>query len=119
MEQVKKSVQGHRGDLIQLMDELYFGPTHKRDYKQAFALAELLGENGEPIAYRYLAHAYDAGIGVARDKKKAFNTWKKAALLGDAESQAALAHAYARGLGVKRTLKRAIYWDSLAARLGN
>jgi TPR repeat protein len=117
----RKNKAAHRKSwvLVLLMDELFFGPRAKRNYQRAFALANLLCGNQEAIAYRYLAHAYDCGIGVKRDLRKAFDNWKKALLLGDVESQAALAHAYAEGLGVKKSLTRAIYWDGLAARRGD
>src|SRR6266498_5536210 len=105
--------------LVSLMDDLFFGPKAKRSYQQGFALAELLGGHGVAVGYRYLAHAYDFGVGVARDKRKAFINWRKAAFLGDTDSRAALAHAYAEGLGVQKALKKAIYWDGLAARGGN
>jgi len=114
-----KLKQNDKWTLASLMHDLICGGPRKRNTRVGLALARLLAELGEPIAFRYLAHAYDRGIGVRQDKKLAFIYWSKAAGSGDAPSEAALGYAYAKGEGVGKNLLTAVRWEKRAARAGS
>ncbi|WP_374601986.1 hypothetical protein [Niveibacterium sp.] len=80
---------------------------------------EVLVEEGDYIAARYLAQAWDEGLlGLPKDSATAFEYFLKAANSGDGWSQYCVATQYAQGCGVEQNDELAVFWYQKAADQG-
>ncbi len=90
----------------------------KADYLKAKNLFEILAEQGEVKAQRYLALMYDKGYGGKKNYGKAIYWYRRAATQKDAKSQFHLGLKYANGHGVALDKKQAYSWFALAFSYG-
>ncbi len=88
---------------------------NRKDYKEAFAIFELLAEQRDAQAQFYLGYMYNNGQGVEKkDSGEALKWYKRAAKQGDTEAQHNLALMYGKGHGVPKHNIYSYMWFSLA-----
>jgi TPR repeat protein len=74
--------------------------------------------NGDAVAERKLAEAFDKGNGVDQSDQLAANWYRKAADQGDAEAQNKLGVQYSLGRGVEKSKEDAVRWYHASAKHG-
>lgn len=90
----------------------------KAQYAEAAALYRKAAERGLPQAIHRLAHLYDQGLGVDRDKAEAARLYRQAADLGHPASMAALGTLTEFGEGTKQDTAEAVRLYRQAAEAG-
>ena len=79
-----------------------------KDYEKAHYYIKKGIELGNAPSYRYLAEAYEKGLGVKKSMKEAFNYYKEAVLKGDTFSTTNYANLCLEGYGKSEDIDRAI-----------
>ena len=87
----------------------------RKDYRTAFTIYSKLASRGDPQAHLGLAHLYEEGLGVPRNKSVARQWTLSSAELGMPVAQYEVATWYANGLGVRKQEKEALRWYQKAA----
>ncbi|MHA7000824.1 tetratricopeptide repeat protein [Aeromonas schubertii] len=87
-------------------------------FVDAVVIWQRLREQGDLRAQVLLAHAYEAGAGVAQDSRTAIALYEDAARRGEASGQYRLAEVYLRGEGTRQDLGAAYRWMEIAAKSG-
>lgn len=71
-------------DLLNEAENYYHGhDKHLQDFSESLKLYKGAAKLGCIVAYRFIAHQYDSGEGVPKDKQKAFDFLKEGARKGD------------------------------------
>jgi TPR repeat protein len=94
--------------------------SHQTTLDQPADIASLRSNaaNGDAVAERKLAEAYDKGNGVDQSDELAANWYRKAADQGDAVAQNKLGVMYSLGRGVDKSMEDAVRWYRAAAKQG-
>lgn len=71
--------------------------AYEGKWEEAEPLFAAAAAQDYPEGIRRLAHCYDNGLGIPKDRRKAMSLWKKAAAQGDVLAQIALGDRYAAG----------------------
>lgn len=79
-------------------------------YKDAISVITEYAENGNAIAQRYLADAYQYSRGVMGSAKLTFYWYSMAAEQGEADAECFLGTCYRNGTGTKIDLTKMLYW---------
>ncbi len=89
--------------------------TIEQDDEKAFEYYMMGYEGGCMKAPRYIAQAYDQGVGVEQDYAKACEFYTIAAELGDISSNYYVGQYYENGMGVDEDLEQAAYYYGVCA----
>ena len=84
-------------------------------YKDAIAVIKEYAENGNAIAQRYLADAYQYSKGVTGSAKLTFYWYSMAAEQGEADAECFLGSCYRNGTGTEVDLNKMLYWYQKSA----
>jgi FOG: TPR repeat, SEL1 subfamily len=79
-------------------------------YKGSISVIKEYAENGNAIAQRYLADAYQYSRGVTGSAKLTFYWYSMAAEQGEADAECFLGSCYRNGTGTKIDLTKMLYW---------
>ena len=87
----------------------------KGEYDKAFAIYNLLAQNGNMRAQNNLGIYYKNGLGVEKNEKKAFEYYKKAADNGNSKAQYNVGICYEGSIGVEKNEKKAFEYYKISA----
>src|SRR6202021_1469146 len=93
-------------------------PTGPKTESSDIATLRSRAANGDAVAERKLAEAYDQGSGVDQSDPLAANFYRKAADQGDAEAQNRLGVMFSLGRGMQKSMEDAVLWYRASAKQG-
>jgi uncharacterized protein len=93
-------------------------PTEPKTESSDLATLRSSAANGDAVAERKLAEAYDQGSGVGQSDQLAANLYRKAADQGDAEAQNRLGVMFSLGRGMQKSKEDAVLWYRASAKQG-